>query len=85
MTEPTPTHTLRYCALCGAMLDVSLVCLNIDCESRKNRMKSTCAECGARFDMLTAGKIRMGLSFCSLKCADQAYPQGGTGTPECGE
>lgn len=33
-----------------------------------------CPECGKRFDALRYGKLRMAEHFCSIECADKAYP-----------
>ncbi len=35
-----------------------------------------CAQCEATFNPVTQGKTRMGEIFCSIFCADKAYPIG---------
>lgn len=44
-------------------------------DTMASQMYLTCDYCGNTFDGLCDGKIRMSHAYCSLKCADRAWPE----------
>jgi len=61
---------------------------------KPDMFESRCPECGKVFKAREEGKVRMAEAFCSVRCADKAFPEfakrtpfrgyGGWSTPECG-
>lgn len=35
----------------------------------------TCSRCKKKYDTITKGKMRMGLPYCSVDCADLDWPE----------
>jgi hypothetical protein len=75
MNDPC-TYQEYEVALRGARAEIARLNAKIDRINRSlPEFHQLCPECGRMFDALRQGKLRMAEHFCSLDCADKAYPQ----------